>query len=159
MEEISNGWFKLPSSILICMYMGIWERGGYCSLTLVVSLAQFSKAKIICNLNLVLFIRKKRMTKGFPVWGHPCVSNPSTEKMGVSFRRTPHKPAGKNIFMKGEDKKPRYSNTLQAYRHKPFCNSVLQLQSVQYPCMSVCVHIYLQKVINLQSSGQLFTKY
>lgn len=142
MEEISNGWFKLRSSILICMYMGIWERGGYWSLTLVVSLAQFSKAKIISNLNLVLFIRKRRMTKGFPIWGHPCVSNPSTERMGVSFRRTLHKLAGKNNFMKGEDKKPRHSNTLQAYRHKP----VLQLHaaitvSTEFMYVCVCPHI------------------
>lgn len=138
MEEISNGWFKLPFAILICMYMGNWERRGYCSLTLVVSLAQFPKAKIICNLNLVLFIRKKRMTKGFPVWGHSCVSNPLTERMGVPFRWKLHQLAGKSVFMKGEDRKPRHSNTRQAYRHKP----VLQLRTaitVSTESMYVCV--------------------
>lgn len=159
MEEISNGWFKLPFAILICMYMGNWERRGYCSLTLVVSQAQFPKAKIICNLNLVLFIRKKRMTKGFPVWGHSCVSNPLTERMVYPSEENFNdwqarafswkvKTGSLDIQIPG---KPTGTN--------PFCNSALQLQSVQNPCMSVCVHIYLQKVINLWSSGQLFTKY
>lgn len=41
--------------------------------------------------------------------------------------------------MKGEDKKPRHSNTLQAYRHKP----VLQLRtaitvSAEFMCVCVC---------------------
>lgn len=125
MEEIRNGWSKSPSSIFISMYMGNPERRGYCSLTLVVSLGEFSKAKLICNSNLVFFIRKKRMTKGFPVRGRSCVSDPLAERMGVPFRRKLHKLAGKNTFMKGEDKKPRHSNTLQAYRHKP----VLQLRT------------------------------
>lgn len=82
------------------------------------------------------------MRKDFPVSGRPCVSNPSTESMGVSFRRTLHQLAGKNIFMKGEDKKPRHSNTPQAYRHKP----VLQLHaaitvSTESMYASVCPHI------------------
>lgn len=59
--------------------------------------------------------------------------------MGVAFRRKLHKLAGKDIFMKGEDKKPRHSNTLQAYRHKP----VLQLRtaitvSAEFMCVCVC---------------------
>jgi len=142
MEEISKGWFKWPCPISICMCIGNGERKLYCSLTLVVLLSQFSKAQIICNLNLVLFNGKKRMTKGFLVQGHSCVSNLLTERMGVSFRRKLHKQAGKDIFMKGEDKKPRHSNTLQAYRYKP----VLQLHaaitvSAEFMCVCVCPHI------------------
>jgi len=62
--------------------------------------------------------------------------------MGVSFRRKLHKLAGQSIFMKGEDEKPRHSNTLQAYRHKP----VLQLctaitVSTESTHVSVCPHI------------------
>lgn len=61
--------------------------------------------------------------------------------MGVSFRTKLHKLVDKNIFMKDEDKKPRHSNILQAYRHK----LVLQLRtaitvSTESMYVYVCPH-------------------
>lgn len=78
------------------------------------------------------------MTKVFPVWGYSYVSNLFTERMGVSFRRKLYKLAGKNIFMKGEDKKPRHSNTLEAYRHKPvlqLCTAITVSTESTYVCV------------------------